>query len=284
MISTNAGWTIQEGTMNMKVTRAVFGASLLLLTATAAAQENADELAMKLSNPVSSLINLPMQLNWDTDIGPAGDGERYTLNIQPVIPVSISADWNLISRTIVPLVDQSDVFAGAGSQSGLGDVLQSLFFSPKAPTAGGVIWGAGPALLLPTASDDLLGSEKWGIGPTAVVLTQTPGGLTYGALANHVESVAGDDDRADISRTFLQPFVAKALGRGRTVTFNFESSYDWDQEQWTLPFNLQFSQVLPIGKQLVSVAAGARYYLETPAGGPDWGVRLVFSLLYPKRP
>jgi hypothetical protein len=270
--------------MGMKITCVVAGAGLLLFAAGGAAQENADELAKKISNPVSSLISVPMQLNWDTDIGPSGDGERYTLNVQPVIPVSISADWNLISRTIVPLIDQSDIFAGAGSQSGLGDVLQSIFFSPKAPTARGLIWGAGPVLLLPTASDDLLGTEKWGIGPTAVVLTQTPGGLTYGALVNHVESVAGDDDRVDVSRTFLQPFLAQALGRGRTVTFNFESTYDWEEEQWTAPFNVAFSQVLPIGTQLVSLAAGARYYVVAPAGGPEWGLRLEFRLLYPKRP
>ncbi len=258
---------------------AVFG---LALATTATAQEDVQELAKKLSNPVSSLISMPMQLNWDTDIGTSDEGERYTLNVQPVIPISMNEKWNIISRTIVPLVDQSDVFPGMGSQSGVGDVIQSAFFSPKEPTATGWIWGAGPVLLLPTASDDLLGSEKWGIGPTAVVLKQTTAGVTYGALINHIESFAGEESRADISATFFQPFVAKALGRGATVTFNIESTYDWEGEQWTVPFNLSYSQVLPLGKQLVSVAAGARYYVEAPDGGPEWGLRLVITLLYPR--
>lgn len=248
--------------------------------ATAGAQESADELAKKLSNPVAALISVPLQLNWDTEIGEDRAGERYTLNIQPVIPVSISADWNLISRTIVPVIHQSDVLPGTGSQSGFGDVLQSVFFSPKAPTAGGWIWGAGPAFLLPTATDDLLGTEKWGIGPTAVALKQE-GAWTYGALVNHIESVAGDEDRGDVSSTFLQPFVARGLGKGATLTANFESTYDWENEQWTVPLNVVYSQVLPLGKQLVSIAGGARYYVEAPDAGAEWGLRLVFTLLFP---
>ena len=97
-----------------------------------------------------------------------------------------------------------------GSDSGLGDTVQSLFFSPKAPTASGWIWGVGPAFLLPTASEDVLGTEQWGVGPTAVALKQTEDGWTYGALANHLVSVAGDDDRADLNATFLQPFLVRA--------------------------------------------------------------------------
>ena len=131
---------------------------------------DADALAKALSNPVAALISVPLQLNYDA--GYALGGERFTLNIQPVIPISISEDWNMISRTILPLIAQSDV-VNNDSQSGLGDTVQSLFFSPKAPTTSGWIWGVGPAFMLPTATDDLLGTEKWSIGPTAVVLKQT---------------------------------------------------------------------------------------------------------------
>lgn len=190
----------------------------LLFSAQADAQ-NADELAKQLSNPIASLTSVPMQLNYDEGYGPDGDGSRITLNIQPVIPVSVSDDWNMISRTIVPLISQKDVSAGTGSQSGLGDILQSLFFSPKALTASGWTWGAGPALLLRTASDDLLGTDKWSAGPTAVALKQTKSGWTYGALVNHLWSFAGDDARADISATYLQPFLSKTLGKGRTLVF-----------------------------------------------------------------
>jgi hypothetical protein len=264
----------------------IFATSLLsglLLVSTCVSAQNADELAKQLSNPVASLISVPLQLNYDDGFNEKGDGSKFTLNVQPVIPISISKDWNLISRTILPLVGQDDIVVGAGSQSGLGDTLQSLFFSPKAPTASGWIWGVGPAFLLPTATDDLLGSEKWAAGPTAVVLKQTADGWTYGALANHVWSFAGSGNRADLSSTFLQPFLSKGLGQGRTLTINFESTYDWTGEQWTIPLNLTYSKVSKIGNQLVSYAGGVRYYLETPDGGPEWGLRFVLTLLYPKK-
>ena len=254
----------------------------LLLVSTCVSAQDADALAKQLSNPVSSLISVPLQFNYDDGFNENDDGSKFTLNVQPVIPISISEHWNLISRTILPLVSQDDIVVGAGGQSGLGDTLQSLFFSPKAPTTSGWIWGVGPAFLLPTATDDLLGSEKWAAGPTAVVLKQTAEGWTYGALVNHVWSFAGSGNRADLSSTFLQPFLAKGLGQGRTLTINFESTHDWKGEQWTIPLNLTYSKVSKIGNQLVSYAGGVRYYLETPDGGPEWGLRFVLTLLYPK--
>jgi hypothetical protein len=240
---------------------------------------DADGLAKQLSNPVAALISVPLQLNYDE--GYSSGGERWLLNVQPVAPFSISEDWNVISRTILPVIDQEDVIPGESS-SGLGDITQSLFFSPKKPTASGWIWGVGPAFLLPTASEDVLGAEQWAIGPTAVVLKQTDAGWTYGALVNHLVSIAGDDDRADVNATFLQPFLSKGLGKGRTATINVETTYDWEGEAWNVPLNLQYSKVTKIGGQMVSFAGGARVYLDTPEGGPDWGLRFVVTLLYPK--
>jgi hypothetical protein len=257
------------------------GFALLAFSSGAGAQD-ADALAKQLSNPVAGLISVPLQLNYDDGFNANGDGHKFTLNVQPVIPISISEHWNMISRTILPIVDQEDIVVGSGGQFGLGDTTQSLFFSPKAPGSSGWIWGAGPAFLLPTATDDLLGSGKWGAGPTAVVLKQTEDGWTYGALINQIWSFAGDGDRADVSSMFLQPFLAKALGKGRTVTVNFESTYNWEAEQWTLPLNLSYSKVSRLGKQLVSYAGAVRYYVETPDGGPEWGVRFVVTLLFPR--
>lgn len=258
-------------------------ASLAIPCAPPAHAQSADDLAKQLSNPISSLMSVPLQLNDDDGYGPPGDGRRLFLNVQPVIPVSINDDWNLISRTILPIVSQDDVVPGAGSQTGLGDLTQSFFFSPKATTSRGWTWGAGPALLLPTATDDLLGTEKWGAGPTVVALKQTATGWTYGALINHLWSFAGDDDRSDVSSTFLQPFLTKALGRGRTLSVNLESTYDWESEQWTVPMNIAYSKVSRIGRQLVSYQAGARYYVESAEGGPEWGLRFAFTLLYPRK-
>jgi len=254
---------------------------LLLAPLAASAQHDADELAKKLSNPVAALISVPLQLNWDTNIGPEEEGDRFTLNIQPVVPISLTEKWNMISRTILPLIDQSDVVPGAGSQSGTGDTVQSLFFSPKKPTSTGWIWGAGPVFLIPTASDDLLGTEKWGIGPTVVLLKQE-GHLTFGALVNHIESVAGDEDRADVSSTFLQPFVSKGLPGGVTLGLNTESTYDWENKQWTVPIIVTYSKVTKLGGQLVSIGGGVKYFVEAPDGGPEWGLRFIFTLLYPR--
>jgi len=247
------------------------------------AKPSADELAKKLSNPVASLISVPLQSNMDFGAGPDGDGFKYTLNMQPVVPMSIGEEWNLISRTIIPYVYQNDILDdGGNSQAGFSDTVQSLFFSPKEPTASGAIWGVGPAFLVPTATNDSLGSEKWGAGPTGVLLYQK-GPWTYGTLVNHLWSFAGEGDRSDINATFIQPFVSwGGLGSGQTLGFNIESTYDWDNEQWSVPVNVSYSKLGKIGNQLVQYTFGVRSYLEAPDNGPEWGLRIAITLLYPK--
>lgn len=269
-----------RGLLALLATAAAFGPPLAV-GQDAPTGADADALAKQLSNPVASLISVPLQLNHDAGYGAGGEGERWLLNIQPVAPFSISEEWNVISRTILPVIYQDGV-VGNGSESGIGDVTQSLFFSPKEPTASGWIWGAGPAFLLPTASKDVLGTEQWAIGPTAVVLKQTEASWTYGALTNYLVSVAGDDNRADVDSLFLQPFLAKALGAGRTITINSESTYDFEGEAWNIPVNLLYTKVTKAGNQLLSYGFGARAYLDTPSGGPDWGLRFIVTLLYPK--
>lgn len=258
-------------------------AALAIASADAWAQQSEEEIAKAAQNPVAAMISLPLQYNYDQNIGPLEDGHKNYINVQPVIPFSLNEDWNLISRTIVPVIWQSDLFPGAGSQSGIGDTTASLFFSPKKPTSGGWIWGVGPVFYLPTASDDLLGADKWGAGPTAVFLKQEHG-FTYGALMNHIWSVGGDSDRADISNTFLQPFFSYTTKTHTTFAVNTESSYNWETEQWSVPINLLVKQLVKVGEQRLQLTAGARYWADSPdnIGPQGWGARFEVSFLFPK--
>ena len=259
---------------------ATWSAPALAEDASTAANEY--NLAQQLSNPVAALVSVPLQFNYDRGIGPSGDGERYLLNIQPVVPFSLTPELNLISRTIIPLIDQKDVVPGGGSQSGLGDIVQSLFLSPAKPTARGLIYGVGPAFLLPTASDPLLGAEQWAAGPTGVVLRQQ-GPWTVGVLANHLWSVGGDDDRASVNASFVQPFVTYVTPKRTTFAVNTESTYDWNRSQWTVPVNFSVSQLLKAGGQLFQVGVGARYWAEGSEFSPEGlGIRFTTTLLFPR--
>jgi hypothetical protein len=240
------------------------------------------ELAKKLSNPVATLISVPFQYNVDEKLGPNDTGSKNYLNIQPVIPLPLNADWNLITRTIMPVIDLKDFPVVGTNESGLGDVLASQFFSPQKPTSNGWIWGAGPVELLPTASNKALGAGKWGLGPTFVVLRQE-GHVTYGLLANHVWSVAGDSNRANVSSTFLEPFFAYITHTYTTFGANLESSYDWEASTWAVPVNVYVAQLLKVGPQILQITGGARYWASSPVNGPGgWGWRVVLTLLFPE--
>ena len=166
-------------------------------------QGSAADLAKKLANPIASLISLPFQNNTDFGIGD-NLGTRNTMNIQPVIPIGLSENLNLITRVILPVISQQSMTGVGNSEFGLGDAIISAFLSPVT-TKSGIVWGAGPVILAPTATNDFLGSKKFGVGPTAVALYQKKG-MTFGALVNQIWSIAGDAERPDISMLFLQPF------------------------------------------------------------------------------
>jgi len=257
-----------------------FAVAATVMCPSARADEGSD-LAQDLTNPVADLLTIPVQMNYDQNMGPVDKGWKLQTNIQPVYPFSLNDDWNLITRTIVPVISQDKLFPGAGSQFGLGDINLSAFFSPKKPT-NGVIWGVGPVLYLRTATDELLGAEKWGAGPTAIALTMR-GRWTLGALANHVWSFAGSDDRDDIDNTFVQPFVAYTTATAWTFSFQSETTYNWESKAWSVPVNVALAKLVMMGRLPVSLSGGVGRWLTSPDGAADgWRFRVQANFVLPK--
>lgn len=264
---------------NLRIVASVLVTAALVASVSSSLAADEAELAKKLQNPVADLISVPLQSNWDFAYQDSKT-TRYTLNVQPVIPITLTENWNLITRTIVPVIDAESPVAGASDKCGLGDIVQSFFLSPTEPV-GGWILGGGPVFLYPSATDDALGNEKWGAGPTIVALRQQSG-WTYGILANHLQSFAGDTDRQKVSATFLQPFLSYTFKTLTTLTLNTETTYDWKHEQWNVPINVLASQLVKLGPLPVQFGLGARAYADSPSGGPDWGLRFVVTFLLPK--
>lgn len=238
-----------------------------------------EDLAKQLTNPVANLTTLPFQGNYDHRINVDDMGHETYINVQPVVPFPLNSNWLLISRTILPLIDQVNTIPHSGNQTGLGDTLQSFFFSP---ISGDIIWGIGPAIQIPTATDQLLGTGKWAIGPTPVILTIT-GPWTIGILAHQIWSFSGSAGRPAVSQGYLQPFLAYTTKTAWTYTLNSESTYNWKTNQWSIPLNAFISKLTRIGSQPISIAGGIRYWAETPeTGQKDFGLRLTITFLFPK--
>ena len=236
------------------------------------------DLATEISNPIASLVSVPFQFNYTCCFGPEKTGQ-VLLNVQPVIPFQLDDTWTLITRTIVPVIDQPEAIPGVGNRFGLGDTLQSFFFAPK-PAPGSFMWGAGPAILLPTGTDVQLSGRKWGAGPTLVALKQESG-WTYGALINHIWSFAGDGNFPRVSTTSVQPFLAYQWPDTTTLTFTSESQYNWVGAQWTVPLDLVVSHIYKVGSQPLSFQIGPRYFPVTP-NGSQWGFRVNLTFLFPQ--
>jgi hypothetical protein len=252
-----------------------------------AAKAGGGDLRSAVQNPISSLISLPFKFTFDYG---APNGEASFLNIQPVVPITVG-DWNLVNRAIIPLIDSPGEVAGTpgmpnpisgNGATGLGDINYSLFLSPvKYETA---IWGIGPSISIPTATDKELGSEKWSLGPTGVVLFQPKWG-TIGGLVRQLWSVAGDDDRDDVNQTLFEPFLNYNLPKGWYLISDIIITANWEADSdntWTVPLGGGVGKLFKIGNQAINARTEAYYNVEKPDNAPDWQWGFTVQFLFPK--
>jgi len=251
----------------------------------AGGNQDAAALAKAAQNPVASMISVPFQNNTNFQVGPLEETQNV-LNIQPVLPVDLGAKWNLITRTIFPVISQPPFAAGQDRTGGLGDIQFSAFLSPKAPTSGGWIWGAGVITQLNTAGDDRLGQGATGLGPTFVALKPS-GSWVTGALVNNVWSVSVDDGRADVNQLLLQPFINYNVPDkpGRYLTFAPILTANWEADggnRWTVPLGLGIGQILKLGKLPVNAQVSAYYNVARPDYAAQWQLRAQVQLMFPR--
>ncbi len=246
---------------------------------------SAEELAKLAQNPVGNLVSVPFQNNTNFNVGPQS-GTQNILNIQPVIPIELNKDWNLITRTILPLIWQPEFLPGQGSTFGLGDVQVSAFVSPSEPGPGGLIWGAGAIAQLPTNTDAALGNKNWGLGPTAVVLKLQKGDpWVYGALVNNVWSLSGSGRGGSYNNFLLQPFVNYNFPDGLYLNSVPIITANWDaanSQRWTVPLGLGIGKIFHLGKLPVNAQLGAYYNVVHPDDGAAWQLRAQLQFMFPK--
>ncbi|MGV6490426.1 hypothetical protein ACTUVK_001330 [Stenotrophomonas rhizophila] len=268
-----------------RVAAVVLGVALLLawpaaVAAPATGSDSTDDIARKLADPGAALISVPFQYNYLGSVGPGDAFHNQQLKIQPVIPF-VGDNGKFILRPILPLSWNHFPERKHGS----GDLFVQGYYIPKtAAEARGTEIGFGAAALLDTASHDSLGTGKYSLGPAFILVHKTRT-WTLGALANHVWSVAGDDDRDDVSSTSVQPFVTRNLPDGWSLSFTSETSYNWKAASgnaWTVPVGATVSKVLHLGHTPVSVGLGGFYNVDRPADASRWTGRFIVTLVFPE--
>jgi hypothetical protein len=252
-------------------------------TAPAVAALSAEELAKLAQNPVANLISVPFQNNTNYNVGPQ-NGTQNILNIQPVIPFSLDKDWNLITRTIIPVISQPAFTPTQDREHGVGDIQISGFLSPA--NAAGLIWGVGAIAQLPTSTNDSLGNDRWGLGPTAVALRLEKGSpWVYGAIVNNVWSVSSSSSDPSYNNFLLQPFLNYNFPGGLYLTSGPIITADWkadSSQRWTVPLGGGVGKIFHFGRLPVNTQISAYYNVIKPDNGPDWQLRVQVQFMFPK--
>jgi hypothetical protein len=244
---------------------------------------SASDLAKKLQNPIGDLYSFPFQSNTNFNYGP-NKGTQENLNIQPVIPIHVNKDWNVIVRAILPLIWQPSLEPAHTVPFGTGPTVLSGFLSPANPYHGWV-WGVGPVVQLPTISSATLGSNVWGGGPTAVVV-YLHGPIVTGALANNIWSFGGTSGRGGTryNNFLIQPFFNYNFGKGWYVTTAPIITANWEvagNNAWTLPIGGGFGRVVKIGGKLpVNFGLSAYANVLRPQYGATWQLRAQMTLIF----
>lgn len=244
----------------------------------AGSDSDTQSLAQAAQNPLANMISLPFQNSTDFNFGPK-DKTLNTLNIQPVIPFQVSDNWNVITRTIIPVVSQPGILPGDDRETGLGDSTITAFLSPN--NSGSLIWGVGPVALLPTNTDDRLGADEWGAGPSVVLLTM-PGQWVIGTLLSNVWDINGD---TSINSLTWQYFVNYNFSGGWYLTSSPIMTANWKAEsgeEWTVPVGGGFGRIFRIGKQPVNAQFQYFYNVEKPELTGDWSIRAQLQFMFPK--
>jgi hypothetical protein len=247
----------------------------------ASAQESA-EIAKQAQNPIAKLVSVPIENDFNPHTGMSKE-DSYVLQFKPVVPLRVSKDWNLITRTIVPIIQVPDLTPKLAGTSGLGDVSLSLFLSPA--KAGRIVWGAGPIVSAPTATEDILGTKKLSVGPTVVAL-RSHGHWLYGALVNNLFSVAGPSARQDVNQMLAQPFVNYNLRHGWYLTSSPIITANWEadrDQRWTVPVGGGLGKIVHLRKQPVNIYSQFFGNAVYPDGTTNWSARFQVQLLFPKK-
>jgi len=257
----------------------IIGLMIMQATVSVFADSNNNNMVMELEredqNPLSRFAKVQFEDNAQFGFGPDNEVLNF-FRVQPVMPFHLNQNWDLVTRLIIPVVHQPF----PESTDGLSDINVQLFLTPA--QTGKFIWGVGPAFILPTATDELIGTEKWSAGPAAAAV-YINGPWLIGVVAQNVISFAGDDSRDDVNAMTVRPTINYNFPNGWYLSSSPSIAANWkadSKNRWFVPMGGGVGKVFHVGGQKMSALFESYYHVVSPEIGPDWQMRLQISFLY----